>query len=52
MVKAGIVEVELIPLYTHKIVADVLTKSPPSPAFVAHRNVMLGPFLLCFVDSK
>jgi len=38
--KAGIVK--LISLRTHKIVADALTKSLPSPAFIAHRKVMLG----------
>jgi len=32
----------LIPLRTHKMVADALTKSLPSPAFIAHRKVMLG----------
>ena len=33
LVEAGIVR--LIPLHTHKIVADALTKSLPSPAFIA-----------------
>jgi len=47
---------KLVPLRTHKIVADALrlTKSMPSPAFVGHRQVMTGhvPFaarpLRCF----
>jgi len=39
-VTAGIVK--LIPLHTQKMVADALTRSlPPSPAFIAHRKVML-----------
>ena len=33
---------KLIPLSTHKMEADALTKSLPSPVFFAHRNVMLG----------
>ena len=35
------------------MVADALTKSLPSPAFVAHRKVMLGhvPFALKFLGS-
>ena len=51
LVKAGIVK--LIPLRTHKMVADALTKSLPSPAFIAHRKVMLGhvPFALKFLGS-
>ena len=42
---------KLIPLRTHKMVADALTKS--SPAFVAHRKLMLGhvPFALKFLGS-
>ena len=49
--KAGVVK--LIPLRTHKIVADALTKSLFSPSFVAHRKVMLGhvPFALKFLGS-
>jgi len=49
LVKAGIVK--LNPLRTHKMVADALTKSLPSPAFIAHRKVMLGqvPFSLKFL---
>jgi len=45
LVKANIVK--LIPLCTHKMVADALTKSLPSPAVIAHRKVMLNqsPFL-------
>jgi len=35
------------------MVADALTKSLPSPAFIAHRKVMLGhvPFALKFLGS-
>ena len=42
--------VKLIPLRTHKMVADALTKSLPSPAFIGHRRVMMGqtPFALKF----
>ena len=40
LVLAGMVK--LIPLRTHKMVADALTKSLPAPAFIAHREVMLG----------
>ena len=45
--------VELIPLRSHKMVADALKKSLPSPAFVAPRKVMLGhfPFALKFLGS-
>jgi len=32
----------LVPLYTHKMVADTLTKNLPSPAFVGHRQIMTG----------
>jgi len=51
LVKAGFVK--LIPLRTHKMVADTLTKSLPSPAFIGHRRVMMGqtPFALKFLDS-
>jgi len=31
-----------VPLRTHKTMADVYTKSLPSPAFVAHRQIMIG----------
>ena len=31
---------KLLPLRTHKMVADALTKSLPSPAFVGHRQIM------------
>ena len=34
LVKAGFVK--LIPLRTHKMVADALTKSLPAPAFIGH----------------
>jgi len=40
LVKAGFVK--LIPLRTHKMVADALTKSLPSPAFIGNRRVMMG----------
>jgi len=33
---------KLVPLCTHKMVADALTKSLPSPAFVGHRQIMTG----------
>ena len=51
LVKANIVK--LIPLRTHKIVADALNKSMPSTAFIAHRKVMLGkvPFSLNFLGG-
>jgi len=50
LVLAGFLK--LVPLRTHKMVADALTKSLPSPAFVRHRQIMTGhvPFaarLLC-----
>ena len=40
----------VIPLRTHKMVADALTKSLPAPAFIGHRRVMMGqtPFALNF----
>jgi len=39
--------VKLSPLRTHIMVADALTQSLPSPAFILHRKAMLGqtPFL-------
>ena len=40
LVKAGFVK--LIPLRTHKMVADALTKSLSSPAFIGYRRVMIG----------
>jgi len=51
VVKAGFVK--LIPLRTHKMVADALTKSLPSPAFIGHRRVMMGQtlFALKFLHS-
>jgi len=51
LVKAGFVK--LIPLRTHKMVADALTKSLPAPAFIGHRRVMIGqtPFALKFLHS-
>jgi len=39
-VKAGFVN--LIPLRTHKMVANTLTKSLPSPAFISHHRIMMG----------
>jgi len=45
LVKAGIVK--LMPLRTHKMVTDALTKSLPSPAFVAHRKSHAWPCSLC-----
>ena len=39
LVKAD--SVKLIPLRTHKMLADALTKSLPSPAFIARRKVIL-----------
>jgi len=33
---------KLVPLRTNKMVADALTKSLPSPAFVRHRQIMTG----------
>jgi len=33
---------KLVPLRTHKMVADTLTKGLPSPAFVGHRQIMTG----------
>jgi len=51
LVKAGFLK--LIPLCTHKMVADALTKSLPSPTFIGHRRVMMGqtPFTLKFLHS-
>jgi len=40
LVLAGILK--LMPLRTHKMVADALTKSLPSPAFVRHCQIMTG----------
>jgi len=52
LVKAGFVK--LIPLRTHGMVADAMTKSLPSPAFIGHHCVMMGqtPFALKFLHSK
>jgi len=33
---------KLVPLRTHKMVADAITKSLPSPTFVGHRQIMTG----------
>jgi len=33
---------KLVPLRTHKMVADALTKSLLSPAFIGHRQIMTG----------
>jgi len=42
------------PLRTHKIVADALTYSLPSPAFISQRRVMMGqiPFALKFLHFQ
>jgi len=40
LVKAGFVK--LIPLHTHKMLADALTSSLPSPTFIGHRLVIMG----------
>ena len=40
MVTAGVLK--LVPLRTHLMVADALTKSLPSPAHIEHRDIMLG----------
>ena len=41
----------LVSLRTHKMVADALTKSLPSRAFVGHRQIMIGhvPFVACLL---
>jgi len=46
--------VKLIPLRTHKMVADALTKSLLSPAFISHRKVMLRqvPFSLKCLGTR
>ena len=33
---------KLVPLRTHKMEADALTKSLPTPAFTGHRHIMTG----------
>ena len=40
LVLAGFLK--LVSLRTHKMVADTLTKSLPSPAFIRHRQIMTG----------
>jgi len=40
LVLAGFLK--LVPLHTHRMVADALTKSLPSQAFVGHRQIMTG----------
>jgi len=40
LVLAGFLK--FVPLRTHKMVADALTKSLPSPAFVEHRQIITG----------
>ena len=49
LVKASFVK--FIPLRTHTMVADALTKSLLSSAFIGHRRVMMGqtPFALKFL---
>jgi len=51
LIKAGFVK--LIPLRTHKMVADALIKSLASPAFIDHRHVMMSQtsFALKFLHS-
>jgi len=51
LVKAGLVK--LVPLRTHKMVADALTKSLPSPAFIGLRRIMMDqtPYALKFLHS-
>jgi len=46
--------IKLIPIRTHKMVADALPKSLPLPAFISHRKVMLGqvPFSLNFWGTQ
>ena len=39
--------IKLIPLRTHKMVADQLTKSLPAPAHAKHRDVMIGRAPFC-----
>jgi hypothetical protein len=41
--------IKLIPLRTHKMVADQLTKSLPAPAHAKHRDVLIGVLLLARV---
>jgi len=45
--------VHFVPLRTHKMVTDALTKYLPSPAFIGHRRIMMGqtPFALKFLHS-
>ena len=38
---------KLVPLRTHNMVADQLTKSLPAPALVKHRDVMIGRVPFC-----
>ncbi len=40
MVAASVIK--LVPLRTHLMVLDALTKSLPSPAHIKHRDIMLG----------
>ena len=42
--------VKLVPLRTHLMVADALTKSLPSPAHIKHREIMLGHVPFSFAD--
>jgi hypothetical protein len=46
MVAAGVIK--LVPLRTHLMVADALTKSLPSPAHIKQRDIMLGHFPFSF----
>ena len=38
---------KLVPLRTHLMVADALTKSLPAPAHAKHRDVMIGRVPFC-----
>ena len=46
-VAAGVIK--LVPLRTHLMVADALTKGLPSPARIKHRDIMLGNVPFSFV---
>jgi len=54
LVLAGFLK--LVPLRTHKMVANALTKSLPSPTIIGHRQIMTGnasfaACLLCCVSG-
>jgi hypothetical protein len=48
-VSAGVLQ--LVPLRTHLMVVDPLTKSLCSPAQIKHREIMLGPVPFSFACS-